>query len=304
MQEDRTQAETMWSKGHPEKYKKRRDWAVYDFMNDRVYKLAETQYGRTKPRGQGLTYSHGPSWEIEHMRTVLRGNWKKRLKIVGMQERLEHFLRRKLQNRRDRLAKEEDQQMEEQKGEARGVMGGDLGNGCEGEEDEEGDLVDRVVGSWMDRDMVKGFVTTNRDLFLTRMKVRVITAGLATQARFGRQTAEDGDKLCRRCGKQTGKPETNWHVLWECTHPAVVKQRHRLQQGREQLLEKGGLKRSGLVVAMAGRERGWHEVGWVGRGGVISKDDGRDGARSGGSAGESHDGTRWDGFGSGQEEID
>ena len=83
MQEVGTQVETVWSKGHPEKYKKRKDWTVHDFMNDRVDKLAETQYGREKPRGQGLTYSHGPSWEIEHRGTVrmLRGNWRKRLKI-------------------------------------------------------------------------------------------------------------------------------------------------------------------------------------------------------------------------------
>ena len=46
-------------------------------------KLAETQYGREKPRGQGLTYSHWPSWETEHMGTVLRGNWRQRLKIEG-----------------------------------------------------------------------------------------------------------------------------------------------------------------------------------------------------------------------------
>ena len=115
----------------------------------------------------------------------------------------------------------------------------------------------------MDSDMVKGFVTTNRDLFLTLMKVRVITAGLATQARFGRQTAKDGDKLCRRCGEQAGKPGKKWHVLWECPHAAVVKQRQQLQRGLGQLLEKGGLKRSGLVVE-AGRGRGWPEVGWVG----------------------------------------
>ena len=50
-------------------------------------------------------------------------------------------------------------------------MGGDLGEGCEEEEDDERDSVYRVVGSWMDRDMVKGFVSTNRDLFLTLMKV-------------------------------------------------------------------------------------------------------------------------------------
>ena len=37
-----------------------------------------------------------------------------------------------------------------------------------------------------------------------------------------------GDKLCRRCGERMGKPETNWHVLWECTPPAVVKQRGKL----------------------------------------------------------------------------
>ena len=73
MQEAGTQVETMWSKGHPEKYKKRKDWTVHDFMNDRVDKLAETQYGREQPKGQGLTYSHGPSWEIEHRGTVLRG---------------------------------------------------------------------------------------------------------------------------------------------------------------------------------------------------------------------------------------
>ena len=89
-------------------------------MNDRVDKLAETQYGRVEPRGQGLTYSHGPSWEIEHRGTVLRGNRRNRLKIVGMQERLEHFLRQKLQNRRDRLAREEVQRREQQRGEARG----------------------------------------------------------------------------------------------------------------------------------------------------------------------------------------
>ena len=103
----------------------------------------------------------------------------------------------------------------------------------------------------MDRDMVKGFVTSNRDIFLTLMKVRVITAGLATQVRFGRQDTEVGDKLCRRCGERTGQPETNWRVLWECTHPAAVKPRGALQKGLEKLLEKGGLKRSGLVVAMA-----------------------------------------------------
>ena len=40
-----------------------------------------------------------------------------------------------------------------------------------GEGDEGRDSVDRVVGSWMDRDMVKGFVTTNRDLFITLLKV-------------------------------------------------------------------------------------------------------------------------------------
>ena len=79
---------------------------MHDFMNDRVDKLAETQYGREKPKEQGLTYSHGPSWEIEHRGTVLRGNWGERLKIVGMQERLEHFLRQKLKRRRERLAKE------------------------------------------------------------------------------------------------------------------------------------------------------------------------------------------------------
>ena len=95
---------------------------------------------------------HGPSWEIEHRGTVLRGNWRKRLKIEGMQERLEYFLRQKLQNRRGRLAREEVQRREQQRGEAmaRGVMGGDLGEECEGEEDEERDSVDRVVGSWMD----------------------------------------------------------------------------------------------------------------------------------------------------------
>jgi hypothetical protein len=111
--------------------------------------------------------------------------------------------------------------------------------------------VETVVGCWIDNDMVKGFVTTNRDLFLTLMKVQVITAGLATQVRFGRQDVEAGDKLCRRCGERTRKPETNWHVLWECTDPGVVKQRAHLQKRLEQLLEKGGLRRSRLVVVMA-----------------------------------------------------
>ena len=163
--------------------------------------------------------------------TVLRGNWRKRLKIVGMQERLENFLRQKLQNIRDRLAKEDVQQREEQGEEASEATEGGLGDSYEEEEDEdlEGDSVARVVGSWMDRAIVKRFVTTNRDLFLTLMKVRVITAGLATQVRFGRQAAEDGDKLCRRCGKQMGKPETNWRLLWECTHETVVKQRKQIQ---------------------------------------------------------------------------
>ena len=113
----------------------------------------------------------------------------------------------------------------------------------------------------MDKDMMKGFVTTNRDLFLTLMKVRVITAGLATQVRFGRQDTEAGDKLCRRYGERTGKSETNWHVLWECTHPAVVKQRRQLQKGLERLLEMGGLRRSSVEVAW--RCGGLEKGGWV-----------------------------------------
>ena len=164
-------------------------------MNDRVDKLAETQYGREKPRGQGLTYSHGPSWEIEHRGMVLKGNWMKILKTVGMQERLEQFLRQKLQTRRDRLAKEAVQRREQPGDEVREPRGGDMGEEGVGEGDEGRDSVERVVGSWMDRDMVKGFVTANRDLFLTLMKVQVITAGLATQVRFGRQEMEVGDKL-------------------------------------------------------------------------------------------------------------
>jgi hypothetical protein len=183
-------------------------------MNDRVDKLAETQYGREKPKEQGLTYSHGPSWEIEHRGTVLRGNWRKRLKIVGMKERLEQFMRQKLKSRRERLAKEAAQLRKHRGGNASEVRGGVSGEGGGDEGDEGPDSVEVVVGSWMDKDMMKGFVTTNRDLFLTA--VRVITAGLATQVRFGRQDTEAGDKLCRRCGERTGQPETNWHVLWEC----------------------------------------------------------------------------------------
>ena len=216
------QVEAVWSKGHPEKYKKRKDWAVHDFMNDRVDKLAETQYGREIPKGQGLTYSHRPYWEIEHRGAVLRGNWRKRLKIVGMKERLEQFLRQKLQNRRDRLAREAVQQREQQGDEVREAMEGDMGEEGVGDGEEGRDSGERVVGSWMDMNMVKGFVTMNRDLFLTLMKVWVITAGLATQVRFGRQETEAGDKLCRRCGEQTGQSETNWHVLSECTHPAAL----------------------------------------------------------------------------------
>jgi hypothetical protein len=220
-------------------------------MNDKVDKLAETQYGRAQPKGRGLTYSHGPSWEIEHRGTVLRGNWRKRLKIVGMQERLEHFLRQKLKNRRARLAKEAEQRRERSGGSFSEVGGGASAAGGEDEGDEGPDSVEVVVGSWIDNDMVKGFVTTKRDLFLTLMKVRVITAGLATQVRFGRQDMEAGDKLCRRCRERTGKPETKWHLLWECTDPAVVKQRGQMQKVLEQLLETGGLRRSRLVVAMA-----------------------------------------------------
>ena len=103
-----------------------------------------------------------------------------------MQERLEYFLRQKLQSRRDRLAKEA-VQLREQQGDGVGEpKGRDIGDDGVGEGDEGRDSVERVVGSWMDRDMVKGFVTTNRDVFLTPMKVRVITAGLATQVRLGR----------------------------------------------------------------------------------------------------------------------
>ena len=54
---------------------------------------------------------------------------------------------------------------------------GILHNSAEGggdEGDEGPDSVEVVVGSWIDNDMVKGFVTTNMDLFLTLMKVRVI----------------------------------------------------------------------------------------------------------------------------------
>ena len=152
------------------------------------------------------------------------------------------------------------------------MRGGDSGEDGGGEGGKGLDSVEMVVGSWMDRDMIKDFVTTNRDLFLTRMKVRVITVGLATQVRFGRQDTEAGYKLCRRCGERTGQPETNWHVLWECTHPAVVKQRGQLQKGLEKLLEKGGLHRSGLVVAMAM----WR----LGEGGVGLKWDGWDAVAS------------------------
>ena len=63
---------------------------------------------------------------------MLRGNWRKRLKLVGMQERLEHFLRQKLKNRRERLAKEATQ-LRGQKGdnasEMRGGDGGEEGGG-------------------------------------------------------------------------------------------------------------------------------------------------------------------------------
>ena len=137
------------------------------------------------------------------MGTVLRGNWRKRLKIVGMQERLEHFLRQKLRNRRGRLAKEAEQRRERSGGSLREVGGEAMAEGGDGDGDEEPDSVETVVGSWIDNDMVKGFVTTNRDLFLTLMKVRVITAGLATQVRFGRQDVEAGDKLCLRCGERS-----------------------------------------------------------------------------------------------------
>ena len=95
----------------------------------------------------------------------------------------------------------------------------------------------------------------------------MITAGLVTQVRYGRQELEDGNKLCRRCGKQT-----NWHVLRECTHSAVVKQRCQLQKGLEKLLEKGGLKRSGVVVAMVMRR--------LGEGGAGMKWDGWDAVAS------------------------
>ena len=203
---------------------------------------------------------------------MLRGNWRKRLKIVGMQERLEHFLRQKLRNRRGRLAREAEQRGQLSGGLPIEVGGGARAEGGEGGGEEGPDSVETVVGSWIDNDMVKGFVTTNRDLFLTLMKVRVITAGLATQVRFGRQDVEAGDKLCRRCGQRTGKPETNWHVLWECTDPGVVKQRASLQKRLEQLLEKGGLRRSRVVVAMAMWRLGEGGVGlkWEGWDAVAS----------------------------------
>ena len=61
-------------------------------------------------------------------------------------------------------------------------------------------------------------------------------------------------------------------MLWECTHPAVVKQRGQLQKGLETLLEKGGLQRLGLVVAMAMWRLGEGEVGlkWEGWDAVAS----------------------------------
>ena len=61
-------------------------------------------------------------------------------------------------------------------------------------------------------------------------------------------------------------------MLWECTHPAVVKQRGQLQKGLEKLLEKGGLERSGLVVAMAMWRLGEGGVGlkWEGWDAVAS----------------------------------
>ena len=107
---------------------------------------------------------------------------------------------------------------------------------CSGDSDDEEaaaeeveDAVDAVVGELVDVKVLRGFVTRNRDLFCTLMKVRAITAGLATQVRFGRNEAEEGDKLCRRCGHETGKPETNWHVLWECPYSNIVQKRRELQ---------------------------------------------------------------------------
>ena len=77
-----------------------------------------------------------------------------------MQERLEHFLRQKLKNRRERLAKQAAQLREQQGDDASEMRGGDSGEDGGGKGGEGPASVQMVVGSWMDKDMIKGFVTT------------------------------------------------------------------------------------------------------------------------------------------------
>ena len=67
------------------------------------------------------------------------------MKIVGMQERLEHFLRQKLENRRGRLAKEAEQRRELSGGHLSEVRGGARAEGGEDEGDEGPDSVETVV---------------------------------------------------------------------------------------------------------------------------------------------------------------
>ena len=67
-----------------------------------------------------------------------------------MQERLEYFLRQKLQSRRDRLAKEAVQLREQQGDEVRELRGGDMGEDRVGEGDNSGTRLSGEGGGFMD----------------------------------------------------------------------------------------------------------------------------------------------------------
>jgi hypothetical protein len=100
---------------------------------------------------------------------------------------------------------------------------------------------DRMVNQWMDDDVIMRLLKGRNFLPAVIGKMKMIADVFAMAGRVGFETwGEDG--RCRLCGKE-GSRETVEHVMWECQHHRIQKQREAAVQEIEELIEETGMGR-------------------------------------------------------------
>ena len=234
----------VWYRGHPEKRKQVAQYSRHDRANVLCDKIAGQQYERWPAESLRLdwwVFSHQPKWKVFCQGEELQGKIRQRLVQHARAMRMQEFMAHKEGN--GDYAKEEAVRPE--------------GEGREGTVEGRKVLLREKAFSemrkeWVYPGLLMPMLNKFKDVGEQVIAVKVIAEMLATEASAAHRGSGGEVWPCRLCGCEGGGGETNFHVLWRCTHSdAVVTARDEMASKVWDILEAHKVPARDHVVAAA-----------------------------------------------------